>query len=160
MELVFKTLKKYWIWPKLTYSVEKVWNSKFSHLFTQILFFTANDSFADVWRCVPRIKFWKNEDSYGIKVFHLALKSIEKVWKIGFENVWEPCIKLSSIAIAMHESHFLEKQRHCFWSLQVTISGRPNNSGSASLILKNCLILVGKTGYKLCELINPKQYAV
>jgi len=34
--------------------MEKVWKLQISHLFIQILFFTADDSFADVFlHCVP-----------------------------------------------------------------------------------------------------------
>jgi len=46
-------------------------NSKFSHLFIQILFFVAGDSSADVLL----IKFWKNED-----IFQLVLKRAENVF--------------------------------------------------------------------------------
>jgi len=37
--------------------------------------------------------------SSGIVLLNLVLKNIEKVWKIIFENVWEPsCDNLYSIA--------------------------------------------------------------
>ena len=51
------------------------------------MFFTADDSFADVFCIVFHKKFWKNEDSDDMRVFSF---SIEKVSKMGFENVREP----------------------------------------------------------------------
>ena len=58
-------------------------------LLIQILFFTPDDSLANVLlHCVPWIRFWKKEDKWWYWSFFF---SIEKVWKKVFENVWEPC---------------------------------------------------------------------
>jgi len=27
-----------------------------------------------------------------LKFFHLVLKDIKKAWKMGFKNMWEPCV--------------------------------------------------------------------
>jgi len=70
--------------------LRKYKNSKFSHLFIQILFFATDDSCAGVF-CIAfhEQNFEKMKTSDGIEVFSFG---IEKVWKMVFENMWEPCI--------------------------------------------------------------------
>ena len=60
--------------------LKKCRNSKFSHLFIQILFFNADGSSADVFLyCVPWIKFLKNEATFMVlKSFSLASKKYRK----------------------------------------------------------------------------------
>ena len=60
--------------------LKKYGNSKFSHLFIQILFFTADDSFADIFCFVlHEYNFEKMEISDGIKQhFHLVLEKYGK----------------------------------------------------------------------------------
>ena len=77
--LVFKTLKKYWIWLKCTTLLKKYGNSKFNHLFIQILFFTADDSSAVMFCIVFHEQiFHKWSWMLLLKSFHLVLKKYEK----------------------------------------------------------------------------------
>ena len=50
-EIGFQDLEKvaYWIWQNVHKVLKKYGNSKFSHLFIKILFFTTDDSSADVF---------------------------------------------------------------------------------------------------------------
>ena len=81
VKAVFKTLKKCWIWPKLYIEYWK--RMEITNLF-KFCFFTADDSFADVLRCVHNWKFVKMKLSEGITVFSCT---IDKAWKMDFENV-------------------------------------------------------------------------
>jgi len=71
--------------------LKKHGNSKFSHSFNYLSFFTADDSFADGFCIVfHESNFGKMKVSDGSKVFSFSIeKVLEKVWKMVFENVWE-----------------------------------------------------------------------
>jgi len=83
---VFKALKKYWIWAKCTYSIEKVWKFQIPpFVCSNVVLYRWWQFFGCFLHSVPWVKFSKSEAKWlngGIKVSQF---SIEKVLK-GVEN--------------------------------------------------------------------------
>jgi len=66
--------------------MKKLENSKFSHFFIQIFFFTADDSFGNGFRIVF------HEYNFGkMKIFSFNTEKVLKKYGNGFENVCKPC---------------------------------------------------------------------
>jgi len=91
---VLKTFKKYWIWPKCSYSIEKVWKLQIQpFVYSNVVLYCWWQFCRCFLHCVPCIKLQKNEDKWWYGSFFIQYwKGVEIVWKMIFENVWEPCL--------------------------------------------------------------------
>jgi len=84
---IFSRPQKYSEFGKNVHKLmKKLENSKFSHFFIQIFFFTADDSFGNGFRIVF------HEYNFGkMKIFSFNTEKVLKKYGNGFENVCKPC---------------------------------------------------------------------
>ena len=139
-KLAFKTLKKYWIWPKCACSNKKYGNFKFSHSLIWILHFPPMTVSQIFFALCYMYKIKKMKMSDGNKVFSFG---IEKVMKIIFEHVWEPWFQLFDISCFC----FFSCKSHYFawFSGKVTIHRQlPGVTISRNVWSKNRFFLVHK----------------
>ena len=58
-------LKKYWIWPKCTKSIKKVWKFQIQpFVYSNFVLYRRWWFCRHFLHCVPPIKYWKNEDKW------------------------------------------------------------------------------------------------
>ena len=116
---VLNTLKKYWIWPKCTCSIEKVWKFQISPFFIQFFSLPLMAVLQMVLHCVPWIKFSKNEKKWWYKNFDLILKMCGKpVYYRNLICMWSFACSLSKNTAHGTHSEKISKSlwgRSCQW---------------------------------------------